>query len=154
MDRQTDAFPYRVKSLLNGQSVRNFAQQCGVSEGALRRYLSGSSEPGLSAMKGMARAASVNIEWLATGEGPKRKNEGNSYNVSNSSGVIQFDTINGGVSTGNVSAGSAQATPKDDGIAVDDDFLEFIELFRQYGNPAVLKSFKDKLLKLKEISEG
>jgi len=73
MGVQTDAFSERIKAVIGEESVRNFAQRAGISEGGLRRYLSGNSEPGLSALKGIAKAGDVNIEWLATGEGAKER---------------------------------------------------------------------------------
>lgn len=37
---------------------------------------------------------------------------------------------------------------------VDDSLMEFIELFKQYGNEALLSKFKDELLKIKKVMEA
>jgi phage repressor protein C with HTH and peptisase S24 domain len=52
-------------------SVNALAKQAGVSEGALRKWLLGYSEPTRERLVDLARAAGVNLAWLATGSGPK-----------------------------------------------------------------------------------
>lgn len=65
-------FTERLSSLIGKDSIRGFARKCFISEGALRSYLSGNSEPGMTALISIAKATGVNIEWLATGKGPMR----------------------------------------------------------------------------------
>jgi phage repressor protein C with HTH and peptisase S24 domain len=66
-----DTFSSRLRDAMNGRSLRSFGAGCGLSEGALRKYLSEKSEPGMAALVAMAHTANVCIEWLATGDGPK-----------------------------------------------------------------------------------
>lgn len=66
----SDTFSDRLRNAINGRSLRSFGAECGLSEGALRKYLADKSEPGMAALVAMARAAEVRVEWLATGEGP------------------------------------------------------------------------------------
>jgi transcriptional regulator with XRE-family HTH domain len=68
----SDAFSDRLREAIDGRSLRSFGADCGLSEGALRKYLAEKSEPGMSALVSMARTADVRIEWLATGDGPMR----------------------------------------------------------------------------------
>jgi transcriptional regulator with XRE-family HTH domain len=68
----SDAFSDRLREAIGGRSLRSFGADCGLSEGALRKYLTEKSEPGMSALVSMARTAGVRIEWLATGDGPMR----------------------------------------------------------------------------------
>lgn len=70
---QTDAFSERIKQLVGHESVRKFAKRCGISETALRKYLSGESLPVLDKLIAMANASDVSVEWLATGEGSKER---------------------------------------------------------------------------------
>jgi len=67
-----DLFPDRLREAIGAESVRTFALRCGISEGAIRKYLASSSEPGMSALTAIAKEAGVTIAWLATGEGPMR----------------------------------------------------------------------------------
>lgn len=54
---------------VDGQS--ELARRAGMSLSGLRRYLAG-GEPTLSKLVALARAANVDITWLATGEGEMR----------------------------------------------------------------------------------
>jgi len=68
-------FKDRLKTVISDESVNAFAGKSGVTEGALRKYLSGSSLPGLDKLIAISDAAEVNIEWLATGKGPMMKED-------------------------------------------------------------------------------
>lgn len=48
-----------------------FSKECGISDSLIRKYLSGSL-PGTENLVAIARAAGVNIAWLAAGEEPMR----------------------------------------------------------------------------------
>lgn len=60
----------RIK-LVIGSNVAAFSRASGVSESLLRQYSSG-SKPGLEKAVNIAEAGGVNLQWLATGEGPMR----------------------------------------------------------------------------------
>lgn len=60
-------FPDRLKQAIGGKSIRAFARETGLSETVLRQYLTGQSEPTRPALIVIARTASVNVAWLATG---------------------------------------------------------------------------------------
>jgi phage repressor protein C with HTH and peptisase S24 domain len=66
-------FADRVKHLQGEQSARSFARSVEISEGALRAILAG-GKPTLDTLVALARGGGVNLEWLATGEGPMRPN--------------------------------------------------------------------------------
>lgn len=65
-------FKDRLKTITDGDSLRGFGRKTGISEGALRHYLNGDSFPDLDRLAAIAEIANVNLEWLATGEGPMR----------------------------------------------------------------------------------
>ncbi len=65
-------FPERLRQIMEGKSIRAFARLCGLSEGVVRQYLAGNSEPTRPALIAAARTAGVLVEWLATGNGPPR----------------------------------------------------------------------------------
>ena len=54
-------------------SANGLANAAGVSEGALRKWATGTSEPTRDRLVAIARAAAVNVAWLATGNGPKER---------------------------------------------------------------------------------
>ncbi len=65
-------FADRLRAAIGAGSVNGFASRCPeVSGTLLRKYLEG-SEPGLSKIVAIARAAGVTVEWLATCAGPMR----------------------------------------------------------------------------------
>lgn len=71
MPDDSELFIARLRKAIGDVSIRAFAERCGVSEGALRANLRG-TEPSRSALINISRASGVNLEWLATGEGPMR----------------------------------------------------------------------------------
>jgi transcriptional regulator with XRE-family HTH domain len=71
----SDAFKDRLKVAMAGESNRSFAEKCAISEGTLRRYLSGETFPPLDTLEVIANAAGVRLSWLASGEGPMRLEE-------------------------------------------------------------------------------
>lgn len=68
-DVESLAFRERLRQLVGEQSVRSFARNVGVSEGALRQYLSGKSEPTRPVLNAIARGANVDVAWLSSGAG-------------------------------------------------------------------------------------
>ena len=69
-------FAERARIVVGAGSVRAFARAAGIDEKSLRKYIAGETEPSLGAVIGIAHASGVNLEWLATGEGPMRKGDG------------------------------------------------------------------------------
>ena len=57
---------------MGDESGTTFGRRCGISEGAIRKYLLGAS-PSTDNLVAMADAANVSIEWLATGRGAKQR---------------------------------------------------------------------------------
>jgi len=74
-------FADRLKHIIGKQSVRSFASACNLSDGVVRQYLSGKTEPGLGALLNIARMADVSVGWLATGKGEIRTGEGKQSEV-------------------------------------------------------------------------
>lgn len=65
-------FVARLRETIGGfGSANSLATAAGVSEGALRKWVQGTSEPTRDRLVAVARAAGVNVAWLATGNGPK-----------------------------------------------------------------------------------
>lgn len=62
----------RLREVIGDESLASFGRRCGISEGGIRKYLTGAS-PSTENLVAMADIANVNIEWLATGRGPKMR---------------------------------------------------------------------------------
>lgn len=60
---------------MGDKNPHSFAQRCGISNSAFRRYINDGSLPRVDKLVLMAKEAGVNIAWLATGEGPMRPEE-------------------------------------------------------------------------------
>lgn len=72
-------FKKRLNIAIKGESVNSFAKKCGVRESLLRKYLTSATIPGMDKIIAIARSANIMIEWLATGVGPKRKQDGERF---------------------------------------------------------------------------
>lgn len=68
-----DQFKGRLRLAIQDESINSFAIKCGMSEGLLRKYLTGTTLPGMDKLVSISETAGVSIEWLATGNGPMRK---------------------------------------------------------------------------------
>ncbi len=62
-------FSRRLRMAIGDQTIFRFAQECGLSDTLVRKYLEGSM-PGLEKLIELARATGVRVGWLATGEPP------------------------------------------------------------------------------------
>ncbi|TDB51522.1 helix-turn-helix domain-containing protein [Photorhabdus khanii] len=68
-------FKDRLKQAIGNESGNSFAKRCGISEAALRTYLSGKTYPSLDKLAILAEKCEVSIEWLANGGNSKNGNE-------------------------------------------------------------------------------
>lgn len=83
-----DGFAERLRLAIGEESENAFATRSGVSRPLLRQYLTG-SEPGMTKLVAIARAAGVSVEWLATGEGPMRPQAGRDDGVSSTANAAR-----------------------------------------------------------------
>lgn len=71
---QEKNFNSRLSKLIGDSSLRSFGSLCGVSESVLRKYLRGTSEPGLGNLEKIASACNVTVAWLIGEENERPKN--------------------------------------------------------------------------------
>lgn len=67
---ELEGFPERLKELIGQESVSRFANEVGLGDNLIRKYLDGAT-PGLDKVVRICNAKGVSIAWLALGEGPK-----------------------------------------------------------------------------------
>lgn len=68
---RTHGFPARLRQALDRfGSIADAAGAIGRSEGAVRKWLRGQSEPGLTDLRALCQLTGTRIEWLAGGQGP------------------------------------------------------------------------------------
>lgn len=72
-DLESELLCMRIKSVVGEEKKRAFARRAGISDTALRSYISGSRKPKREAIEGIARAGHVSPDWLATGKGEKSR---------------------------------------------------------------------------------
>lgn len=81
----------KVLEIFNG-NVSELARQAGIKPPSAKRWLTGESDPQMSNLIKLARAAGVNIQWLATGEGSQYPTQSPTLTQENSPKIIT-DTI-------------------------------------------------------------
>ena len=64
---RTEGFPTRLREVIPKRKVTSLASEIGRSEGALRKWLRGESEPNLTDLRLLSTATGVSIEWLVAG---------------------------------------------------------------------------------------
>ena len=66
--RDMSTFGPRVLLTMGNTSARAFAKSAAVSPTALRKYITGTSDPPRKVLIRIARAGNVSVQWLATGD--------------------------------------------------------------------------------------
>lgn len=69
-----ESFKQRLRELIGPRSVRSVARSWGLSFSTLNNYLNRGTDPSLSAVKAIAKAEGVSIDWLASGENHNQSN--------------------------------------------------------------------------------
>src|SRR5690349_18225140 len=69
-DIHQDEFPARLRQAIAAfGSVTSLAHAIGRSDGAVRKWLRGVSEPSVSDLRAICLSTGVDIDWLVTGRG-------------------------------------------------------------------------------------
>jgi transcriptional regulator with XRE-family HTH domain len=69
-------FAGRLKQVVSDYgSANSLAKAICRSEGAVRNWLSGKSEPGVSDLVAVCRQTGARLEWLVIGRGPRKESE-------------------------------------------------------------------------------
>lgn len=63
----------RLVEIMGEENPTEFGRRCGVGEATLRNIIKSGAWPRTDNLVAIADAANVNIEWLATGRGPKMR---------------------------------------------------------------------------------
>ncbi|RMH86386.1 XRE family transcriptional regulator [Pseudomonas sp. AOB-7] len=72
-------FGERLKEIMGNTGARAFARTCGLSEGAIRSYLSGETFPTLDRLAQIAHANKLDPMWLAFGGAAKQDEDAYAY---------------------------------------------------------------------------
>ncbi|HWP94930.1 MAG TPA: helix-turn-helix transcriptional regulator [Gammaproteobacteria bacterium] len=71
-NRADRGFARRFREVVDGYGSANaLAAAIGRSEGALRNWLAGKSEPDVSDLRAICEATGTRVEWLVNGQGPR-----------------------------------------------------------------------------------
>ena len=62
-----EGFPTRLRQVIPKGKVNSLAEEIGRSEGALRKWLRGQSEPNVTDLGLLSVATGVSVEWLVLG---------------------------------------------------------------------------------------
>jgi transcriptional regulator with XRE-family HTH domain len=69
----SDGFPVRLRQVLDSYgSTSSLARAIERSEGALRKWLRGQSEPNVSDLRTICEVSGTSVEWLVMGRGERR----------------------------------------------------------------------------------
>jgi transcriptional regulator with XRE-family HTH domain len=70
--QEAGGFAARLRQMLKGHgSASGLAKAIGRSEGAVRKWLRGESEPNVTDLRTLSQVTQTRIEWLVTGEGAR-----------------------------------------------------------------------------------
>jgi transcriptional regulator with XRE-family HTH domain len=71
--QEAGGFAARLRQVLKAHgSASGLAKAIARSEGAVRKWLRGESEPNVTDLRTLSEVTQTRIEWLATGEGPRQ----------------------------------------------------------------------------------
>lgn len=75
MPKRYDQFGERLKTAMGDDSPYALAKKSQISNSLIRRYVAGDGLPGTEHLVTLAEITGASIEWLATGNGPMRKDD-------------------------------------------------------------------------------
>lgn len=82
----------KILEIFNG-NVSELARQAGIAPPSAKRWITGESDPQMSNLVKLARAAGVSVQWLATGEGSQYPQDNSQpYKIDNKINEIPKDT--------------------------------------------------------------
>ena len=70
-----NGFSERFTIALGKETAYAFAKRTGINDSLVRKYVTGASMPNLDRAVELSIALNVELIWLATGEGPMRKED-------------------------------------------------------------------------------
>jgi transcriptional regulator with XRE-family HTH domain len=71
--QEAGGFAARLRQVLKGHgSASGLAKAIERSEGAVRKWLRGESEPNVTDLRAICQATETRVHWLVTGEGPRQ----------------------------------------------------------------------------------
>jgi transcriptional regulator with XRE-family HTH domain len=71
--QEAGGFAARLRQVLKGHgSASGLAKAITRSEGAVRKWLRGESEPNVTDLRALSHATQTRLEWLVSGEGPQQ----------------------------------------------------------------------------------
>ena len=71
--QEAGGFAARLRQILeSSDSASNLAKAIARSEGAVRKWLRGESEPNVTDLRALSQVTRTRIEWLVTGAGPRQ----------------------------------------------------------------------------------
>ena len=74
-----DGFPARLRQVIDSYgNTSTLAREIERSEGALRKWLRGLSEPNVSDLRAICEVTHTSVEWLVMGRGQRQENFGDS----------------------------------------------------------------------------
>lgn len=85
------SFSERLKELIGNKSGRAFAKDAGISYSTLHNYLTNTSLPTLDNLIALATYANVSVQWLATGEEIKGKEQKENLTTSNDEAFVEIE---------------------------------------------------------------
>src|SRR5262245_35658032 len=69
-----DGFPARLRQVLDSYgSTSSLARSIDRSEGAVRKWLRGQSEPNVTDLRAICERTATSVEWLVMGRGDRRR---------------------------------------------------------------------------------
>jgi hypothetical protein len=75
----SDGFPARLRQVIDSYgNTSSLAREIERSEGALRKWLRGLSEPNVSDLRAICEITHTSVEWLVMGRGHRQENFGDS----------------------------------------------------------------------------
>lgn len=98
-DGGSDPVAARLQEIKGDMSLTAFAKKTEQTYGTMRKYLEGST-PGLDKAAAIAAAMGVNLEWLATGRGPKHAGGVETIDVSSGGDLVRVRHVAASASAG------------------------------------------------------
>lgn len=86
-------FGERLRIAIGDKSIRAFANECGISYGAMHKYFSGTTQPTLDNLVLLSDTLGISIEWLAKGEEPQKEKNSTTMQILNTAKDVKGNDV-------------------------------------------------------------
>ena len=124
------AFHARLTQMIGNEKPFAWAERMDISKGAFSRIWNEGTVPGPEHLRRIHEKTGYSIDWMLTGQGPEKRGEKGEQ------------------------APATGVNEASQGYGLAPEMVELVRLLDRYGNKALVENVRERLMKIKQDTEG